>query len=87
MENLLFASLVLIAILLIVATQNRPRHPNYYHGKHAISQPHNMFYMHSRQSDLPSNSKWEEYQQNIRSLDFYAYIIAAFVLLYYLLQQ
>lgn len=87
MENVLFAMLVLIAIIATIAIQNRPRHPSSYHGKHAISEPYDMFYTHARRPDLPSNSNWEEYQQNIRRLDLYAYIIAAFVLLYYLLQQ
>lgn len=87
MENVFFAMLILIAIIAFIAIQNRPRHPISYYGRHAISQPHHMLYMHARRPDLPSNSNWEEYQQNVRRLDLYAYIIAAFVLLYYLLQQ
>lgn len=87
MEVKILIGLVAVLAILLVK-QTHPRHPYL----HDYEEPLQSFWIIQRKNfarrfDAQNEPDWEEFMQSMRSLDPYAYIIAALILLYFLLRR
>jgi hypothetical protein len=88
METTLLMGLVVLLFLVVIFSPMRPRFPHYNQYEYKFRSPRIIDYFnYSGRPDFHHDPNWEEYQQSIRSLDPYAYIIGLFVLLFFLLTK